>query len=242
MSDSNKDFSPEAVMRSVATELHYNFDDLEVVWDETASPRVSYIIRGKSNKMVLSVFRGVPEIEADCQADIHRMIFGGSFFEEYKGDRNVLEAVAKVCNLVDLTPYLTVAVREGWVLPNDKSDDRGRLDEATMTARTISQIKDNQAALLSRWLRDPVSAVWRLHSGDFSSTIAVLIEQCSFDVSVLTKAIMDAMGGWKLFEGGGVVGVTNEGYVVIPENLEAREYMDEMYASSFAGEIFSTAD
>ena len=239
MSDTSNDFSPEAVMSAVATELSYNRDDLEVTWDETVSPRVSYAVSGKSNKMALTVFRGVPEIEADCQEVIHRMLFGGSFFDEYHGDRNVLDAVAKVCKLSDLTSYLTSAVREGWALPNDKGDERGRLDEAKMTARTIPQIKANQDVLLARMLRDPVTSVWRLHGGDFSSTIAVLVEQCSFDVNALTKAIMDAMGGWKGFEGGAVVAVTNAGYVIVPENHEAREYMDGMYASSFAGETFS---
>lgn len=242
MPSPNNDFSPESVMAAVATELHYNRDDLEVTWDESVSPRVSYTVRGKSNKMVLVVFRSVADSEADCQEIIHRMLFGGFFFEVYQSDRSVLEAVAKVCNLSDLTSFLTSAVREGWALPNDKGDERGKVDEAVMTARTILQIKANQESLLARFLKDPVAAVWRLHGGDFSSSIAVLIEQCSFDVNALTKAIMNAMGGWKAFEDCAVVAETPEGYIVVPKNLEAREYTDALYASSFAGESVSITD
>lgn len=106
-----------------------------------------------------------------------------------------------------------------------------------MASRTIPQMKANLDALVVKLLRDPVTAVWRLHGGDYAATIAVLIEQCAFDVDSLTKAIMNAMGGWKFFESGSVVAEMPEGYVVVPTNDEAREYMDLLYAASFDGEM-----
>jgi hypothetical protein len=226
---SPKDFSPETVLAAVAAELRYNKDDLAITWDETITPRASYEVLGKSNDMRLVVYRSEEDVAAECQAGIHETLFAGTFIAENSLDRSVLEAVAKVCNLSDLTPYLTMASREGWTLPDDEDNPDG---PAIGTAQTIPEIKAHQAALLATWLKDPVNAVWRLQGGDLSSTIAVLIEQCSFDVNVLTKAIMEAMGGWRSFEVGTVTATTPEGFVIEPDNFKAAEYLESLYAVS----------
>ena len=100
------------------------------------------------------------------------------------------------------------------------------------TAQTIPEIKTNQAALLTRWLKDPVAAVWRLQGGDLPSTMAVVIEQCSFDIDALTKSIMLAMGGWRSFAISPVVATTPEGFVIEADNPEAAAYLEELYAAT----------
>jgi hypothetical protein len=236
MTSQNNDFSPESVLASVATELRYNKDDLVVTWDEHESPLVLCLVAGRSNKMELVVYRNEAAAIGDCQKVIHQQLFSGRFltqtFEEGI-ERSVLEAVAKVCNLADLTPYLTVAVREGWVMPNDEAND---LSEHLQTERlqanekTIPEMKANQAILLAKWLKKPVDAVWRLQGGDVASTVAVLIEQCSFDLDKLIGAIMTGMGGWRSFEICPIVATTPEGYIIVSANEQASTYLEELFA------------
>jgi hypothetical protein len=233
MTDS-KDFSPEAVLAAVAAELRYNRDDLEVTWDETVSPRVTYEVVGKSNRMRLVVYRSEADAEAVCQDTIHEDLFKGGFFVVFSDDlrREVLDAMVKVCNLSDLTPYLTMAVREGWAMSNSADDDLESSEQTIGNAQTIPEIKAHQAALLVKWLKDPVAAVWRLQGGDLPSTMAVLIEQCSFDVDALTKALMVAMGGWRAFGICTVTATTPEGFVIEADNDEASAYLESLYADS----------
>jgi hypothetical protein len=229
MTDQAKDFSPEAVLSAVASELRYNRDDLEVTWDETVTPRVAYVVLGKSNKMRLAVHRSEADAATKFQDIIHENLFSGTFFQEMIMKRLVLDAVVKICNLADLTPYLTMASREGWMLPTGEDDMDG---PDIGTAQTIPEIKDYQAALLARWLKDPVAAVWRLQGGDLPSTLAVIVEQCSFDIEALTMAIMTAMGGWRLLAISPVVATTPEGFVIEANNPEAAAYLEELYEAT----------
>ncbi len=230
MTDQSKDFSPEAVLAAVAKELRYNRDDLDVSWDEKVDPRVVYYVTGKANKMEFLVYLNEAEAERGCQDIIHESLFTGQFFEEPElVDRAVLDAVAKVCNLADLTPFLTMVAREGWAMPDEDEESE---PQAVADAQTIPEIKSNQAAMLDRWLKDPVAAVWRIQDSDLASTLAVLIEQCSFDIDALTKAIMVAMGGWKAFAFSSVVATTPEGYVITADNIAAVEYLEELYQAT----------
>ena len=227
-----KDFSPEAVLSAVAAELRYNRDDLEVEWDEKVVPRV-YMVTGKSNNMELLVYRNEAEAESECLSMIHDNLVIGEFFDAPEVmDKTVLDAVVRMCNLSDLTPFLTTAAREGWAMPNNEEDDLEVVDKRVGDAQTIPEIKANQAALLDRWLKDPEAAVWKLQGGDLASTMAVLIEQCSFDVDALTKAVMEAMGGWKAFTISSVMATTAEGYVVVADNSVAVDYLEELYEST----------
>ena len=228
MTDS-KDFSPEAVLAAVAAELRYNKDDLTVTWDESVTPRVAYEVSSKRNNLAVVVHRSESDAVAECQDLIHENLFTGVFASENLVERPVIEAVAKVCNLADLTPYLTMASREGWMLPTGEDDEDG---PDIGKAQTIPEIKAHQAALLARWLKDPVAAVWRLQGGDLPSVLAVLVEQCSFDVDALTKAIMEVMGGWRAWAQGLVTATTPEGFVIEPESDAAVEYMESLYAAA----------
>lgn len=229
MTDPSNDFSPESVRSAVATELRYNADDLEVTWDEKETPRTVYEVRGKSNKMCLVVHRSVATAEAECCALLHETLFNGLFLTEQIVTRDVLEAAAKVCNLADLTPYLTMASREGWAMA---SGEDGSEEPALGNAQTIPEIKANQVGLLATWLKDPLAAVWRLQGGDLPSTLAVLIEQCSFDIEVMTKAIMKSMGGWQTFGICSVTAATPEGYIIEADNEVASDYLEALYSVS----------
>jgi hypothetical protein len=231
MTDQNKDFSPESVMAAVAVELRYNRDDLEVTWDENATPLRFYEVRGKGNKMLLRVYRSEAEAESEYRDIVHEDLFLGTFFDALDVERELLDAVAKVCNLVDLTSYLTVASREDWAMPSSDDEDHSASDAAIGDAQAIPALKRNQAVLLEQWLKDPVVAVWQLQGKDLATTMAVLIEQCSFDVDVLTKAIVTAMGGWRSLSMGSVGATTPEGYVIEATNREAVEYLDELFTS-----------
>jgi len=228
MTDQAKDFSPETVLSAVATELRYNRDDLEVEWDETVEPRRHYEVRGKSNKMSLAVYRTGADAEAAVRTLIQDSLIARTFFNYDFPDRSVLAEVSKVCTLADLTPYLTMAAREGWAMPTGDENEQGVSDPAIGNAKTIVEIKVNQAALLAEWLKSPVAAVWRLQGGDLPSVLAVLIEQCSYDVDALLRALMSGRGGWRPYLSG-CVAVTPEGFVISALNLAAEEYLEELY-------------
>ena len=163
---------------------------------------------------------------------LEEQLISGTFLSEFSIEQPVFDAVVKVCNLADLTPYLTMSAREGWALPSGGDNERRTVDPAIENATSIVAIRLNQAALLDRWLKDPVAAVWRLQGGDLPSILAVLIEQCSFDVGALVQAIMRALGGWRAFQMCSVVAMTSEGFVVIGQNPEALDYLEELFEAT----------
>lgn len=223
MNEPTKDFTPEAVLALLAQALRCNKDNLEICWDETVTPRNSFWVMGR-NGMDYMVFASVAAAEAECQKNIAQSLFSGMFFVDNQVDRQAVEAVARVCKLGDLTSYLTVASREGWAMPSADEDDQAATESTVGAATKVSEIKVNQAAVLATWLKDPVAAIWKLQGGDWGSTLAVMVEQCEVDVDVLTKAIMDGMGGWCAVEGCSVIWTTVEGYVIVAVNEAAREF------------------
>lgn len=230
MSAPTKDFTPEAVLAVVAQELRYNAEDLDIAWDEKLPKRSSYLVTGRSNRMEVVVFESEAAAESECQERIAQQLFAGLFFTENEVDREVVEAVAKVCNLADLTSYLTVAAREGWSMPSHDEEDEEATGQILGSAKTVDEIKVNQDTVLARWLKDPVAAIWRLQGGAWDSTMAVLVEQCQVGTNVLTKAIMDGFGGWRSFEACSVIATTAHGYVIVADNSEACDYMEQLFA------------
>jgi hypothetical protein len=221
MSIVSSDFNPESVLRSVATELRYNSEDLSVFWDETADPRIRYTVKGRINGMAVVVYRNQESADADKNQQIIDSLLRGAFFEQKKVDPWMVNAVAKVCKLEDLTSYLTVLSREGWAMTDLEA-------EPSREVKTISQLKRYQLRLLAMWLVDPLAALGVIHKGDLSIVLAVLIEQCSYDEAALAKAIrsISGMGGL------GISATTSEGYIIEAENQEARDYLLALYESS----------
>lgn len=243
MTDSSKEFTPEAVLSAVAIELNIqrSNNDLEVLWDEKAEPRVEYeVVRRFNSKVRFIVHRSEADAENRCQAIIHKDLVAGTFFDKHFAERVMLEEVAKVCNLSDLTSYLTMVAREGWVMPIGEDEDFDVSDQITGVPQAISEIKNNRAVLLSRWLKDPVAAVWKIHGGDVQSVLAVLIEQCSYDVDELTKAIMNAMGGWRSLSVSTVTATTSEGFIIEAKTKEASDYLEGLYTISKNGSPVTT--
>jgi len=214
----SNDFTGQKVMESIARELRRESGDLEVVWDETQSPMIRCWVKVKSIKASFVVHRSEEDVVADSVSLIEENLLDGTLFKESLVNTQVLDAIAGKCNLADLSPYLAVESKEGWLLPSEGGvkhvDEMGE-------AKTIGDLKLHQAKLLEGWLKEPVKSVWRLQGGDLAATAAVLLEQCSFDTKSMCQTILDVLGGWREFGICPVVGKTPEGYIIEAENNEA---------------------
>lgn len=222
-------FLPEKVMASVVKELRGEPDDLEIIWDETIIPMVRCWVRSRSTKAEYVVHRNVLDVVEDCVDLIEENLLDGSLFKDSLVTTEVLDTIAKHCNLDDLKPYLVAESREGWIIPNQGGFFHG----AEMgECKTIAELKRKQAKVLEGWLKEPVKAVWNLQGGDLAAAASVLIEQCGFDTKDMCQAIMEALGGWRSFGICEVVATTPEGFIIEAENSQGSDRLEELYAIS----------
>jgi hypothetical protein len=227
MPSSTGDFSPESVLRAAVTELHCDPSDLVISWDELVEPRIHYTVVGKSKQMKFGVWRDRKASEADKNQKIIDLLLSGFFSSGVRCNSWLLEAVAKVCKLDDLTSYLTVVSRECWAKPDveDRADDR--LSELIKgSAKTIARFKSNQSAILTLWLSDPLKALRSIHNDDLDVILAVLLEQCSYDEFELAAVIRIGIGKAT------IEAVTPEGYIIEADNEVAHEYLVAQYEAT----------
>ena len=225
-------FSPSVVLAAVARELGLEAESLAVVDSPDGQFRGYYDVRSvPAGDLQVSVYRDKASAEGSYRSIIAGWLANGRYFDEMESSRVMLDAVARSCNLDDLRPWLTVAVREGWVRgPSLACGPSLAFKHQIDAPRTIESIKETESRLLEGFFQDPLAAVLTLLRGNLEGAISTLIEQCSFDTAILTDAIVKAEGGWEVFTRG-MVAVTSEGFLVEAVNEHAVQIMNTLYDS-----------
>jgi hypothetical protein len=229
MTTATNNFVAEKVMASVVRELRGTPEDLEVIWDETAIPMVRCWVRSRSTKAEYVVHRSETDVVDDLLDLIEENLLDGSLFKDSLVTTEVLDTIAKHCNLEDLKSYLVAESREGWILPNQGGFFHG---EVIGECKTIAELKSKQAKVLEGWLKEPVKAVWNLQGGDLAAAASVLIEQCTFDTKDMCQAIMVVLGGWRSFGICSVIATTPEGFIIEAENTQGSDRLEELYETA----------
>lgn len=220
--------SEEFVCQAVSRELELDMSDLTLQHLDGVN---RFLVRSSKTGAVWKLWRSANDVETQRRNLLLWNLYTGSFFDTTLVTREVLDAAARCCNLADLTSFLTMASREGWVLPShDGEDTEDRLWMMAEESRGVDDLKAMQTERLATWLEDPVDAVLKLQGGDLPSALAVLIEQCRFDQEALSRAMLAALGGWQAFEYlSQVILTTPEGHIITAYNAAAADYLDTKY-------------
>lgn len=214
-------FLPSVVRDAVAAELRYDFASLAVEWDEKQDPLTTCTVSSVDNKMVFTVYRDDDAGKQSISRDVAQALLKGKFFDEFVVTEGMLSAVAKVCDLADMTPYWIAFSRQDWALT------AGNVFVLPAGVSSITDLRKRQKDQLATYQRDPLGSLRDLYGSDLPTIMAVIIEQCVFvDVDVLVGAIVDSAGGWRNFTGSPVSGTTSEGFVIVPVTQFAQEYME----------------
>lgn len=233
MDNASTEFTTDYILSVVGIELGLPLSDLSLIKEGGVR---AVMVRSSKTRAVWKFRSSAEEAERELQDDILGNLFTGHFFESHLVSLEVLMAVAKVCKLSDLTPFFTMASREGWLMPSreEVGNNDGLFflggDDADEPDPTIDDLKSMQARRTLKWIDDPIEAVVKLQGGDLPSAFAVLIEQCSVDQDALSRAILAALGGWQAFEHfSPVILTTRGGHIITAHNAEAADYLDALY-------------
>ena len=225
-------FDPVSVLKSVSTELRYDspvLPSLTVEWNEKVDPPISCKVSSVDNRMVFTVYVDDAAGWKTVAHEVEQSLLAGKFFEDFAITEKMVLATAKACDLLDLTPYLTVVSRRGWALPRVCDPTEGQSYELPSGVVTICDLPGRQESRLAAYLQDPLSALRNIHGDRLMAVMAVIIEQCSFNVDELVGAIIGSVGGWRSFTGSPITAKTPEGFVVVPTTQFALDYMENLH-------------
>jgi hypothetical protein len=222
-------FDPVSVLKSVSTELRYDLPSLTVEWNEKVDPPISCKVSSVDNRMVFTVYVDDAAGWKTVAREVEQSLLAGKFFADFAITEQMVLAVAKTCDLLDLdlTPYLTVVSRRGWALPTE-----GQSYELPSGVVSICDLPGLQESRLAAYLQDPLSALRNIHGDHLMAVMAVIIEQCSYNVDELVGAIIGSVGGWRSFTGSPITAKTPEGFVVVPTTQFALDYMEMLLRTS----------
>jgi hypothetical protein len=216
-------FDPVSVLKSVSTELRYDLPSLTVEWNEKVDPPISCKVSSVDNRMVFTVYVDDAAGWKTVAREVEQSLLAGKFFADFAITEQMVLAAAKTCDLLDLTPYLTVVSRRGWALPTE-----GQSYELPSGVVSICDLPGRQESRLAAYLQDPLSALRNIHGDHLMAVMAVIIEQCSLNVDELVGAIIGSVGGWRSFTGSPITAKTPEGFVVVPTTQFALDYMENL--------------
>lgn len=180
----------------------------------TASPCTT-----SASALAVTVHRNKASAESRYATIIADWLSNGRFFRSIEPTPALFKAVLGVCDLSGLIPWITSAVRQGWI---SDMPEKGQM-------KTVDAIREAIKTKLADLLKDYETAVLFLCDHNLEEAISVVIEQCDFDEHKLCVAVLEACGGWESFSVSNIVARLDEGFLAEAENDWTADYMSKLY-------------